>query len=99
MRSMILRQALPAILLLCLGGKASAFSPSAPLPTPPGLAADVRFWEDVFGKYLPDECIFHDKDNLAMVYAVKRVEGDNAFQQARNVRRYLTALPGRRDGA
>ena len=46
------------------------------LPTPKGLAADVRFWEKVFGEYNnPDHCIFHDKDDLSMIYVVKRLPG------------------------
>ena len=61
-------------------------------PTPRGLAADVHFWEKVFGQYSPDECIFHDKDNLSIIYAVKRLPGDTPAQQSRAVRRYLKAL-------
>ncbi len=69
-----------------------AASPEAPLPTPSGLAPAVRFWEDIFDKYRPDQCVFHDRDDLSMIYLVKQVQGDNPYQQAKNVKRYLTAI-------
>lgn len=87
-------QVLRRLVLLCwaLALPALAASPETPLPTPKGLASAVRFWEDVFAKYSPDQCVFHDRDDLSMVYLVKRVEGDNPYQQAKNVKRYLTAI-------
>ena len=47
------------------------------LPTPLGLESDVKFWESVFHKYKPDQCILHDKEDLSIIYAVKRLEGRN----------------------
>jgi membrane-bound lytic murein transglycosylase D len=43
------------------------------IDTPAGLETEVQFWEDVFSKYTPDHCVFHDKDNLTKVYAVVKL--------------------------
>ncbi len=88
----MLRPAMKCLLAFVLtagAGQALAVSPQAPLPTPAGLSDAVHFWEKIFGKYTPDQCVFHDKDDLRMVYAVKTINGDNPFQQAKNVKRYL----------
>lgn len=62
------------------------------VPTPAGLEPDVRFWEDIFSKYRPDQCVFHDKDDLSIVYFVKTVPGSTNYAQAKNVRRYVGAM-------
>jgi membrane-bound lytic murein transglycosylase D len=62
------------------------------LPTPAGLADDVHFWEAVFAKYSPDQCIFHDRDDLTMIYAVKRLPGVTPRQQAAAAKHYLGIL-------
>jgi membrane-bound lytic murein transglycosylase D len=62
------------------------------LPTPEGLESDVKFWEAVFSKYKPDQCVLHDKDDLSIVYAVKRLPGATPAAQARAQRLVLAAL-------
>lgn len=62
------------------------------LPTPEGLAVDVAFWEKIFAKYSPDECVFHDKDNLTAVYAVKKLPTVTPAAQSRLIRHYLEVL-------
>lgn len=64
----------------------------APMPTPAGLETDVAFWEDIFAKYRPDQCVFHDKEDLGIVYFVKTVPGETSYAQAKNIRRYLGAI-------
>jgi membrane-bound lytic murein transglycosylase D len=64
------------------------------LATPPGLEKDVRFWEKVFSRYKKDQCVFHDKDDLGIVYFVKRLPGATPKEQARAGIRYLNAIRG-----
>jgi len=59
-----------SIALMMLGSSAKA---STHLAVPNGLQEDVSFWEQVFSKYGPDDCIFHDRDHLEVIYAVKHL--------------------------
>jgi membrane-bound lytic murein transglycosylase D len=71
------------------------------LPTPEGLADDVRFWEKIFKDYGPDECVFHDEWNLGVIYyvaTVPRVKGSNnrlLKKHVKTIRAALTALGAR----
>lgn len=65
---------------------------TAALPTPAGLDGDVRFWEAIFSKYSPEQCVFHDKDDLSIVYVVKKIPGATPSAQAHNIRRYVGAI-------
>ncbi len=62
------------------------------LPTPAGLEADVKFWEKVFSKYRPDQCVFHDREDLSIIYAVKTLPGATPEAQRRMVPRYVDAI-------
>ena len=84
----LLLQAPAAVSLTRQGGAAVSKS----LPMPEGLEADVHFWEKVFSKYSPEQCVFHDKDNLDVIYVVKKIPGFTAAAQSRNIRRYLGAI-------
>jgi len=63
-----------------------------PLPTPSALKSDVRFWESIFTKYGPDDCLFHDKENLSVVYFVKRLPPVSVFRKASLTKHYLAVL-------
>jgi membrane-bound lytic murein transglycosylase D len=83
------------MVVLCLGllcGQAFGAGREAPLSTPAGLEKDVRFWEKVFSRYKKDQCVFHDKDDLGIVYFVKRLPGKTPKEQARAGLRYLNAI-------
>lgn len=67
-------------------------STDEPLPTPDGLEADVKFWEAIFSKYKPEHCVFHDKVDLSVVYAAKRLPGATPRLKAHNGRRYVNAI-------
>lgn len=43
------------------------------LATPRGLEDDVKFWEGIFSKYDPDQCVFHDEWELDVIYEVARI--------------------------
>lgn len=43
---------------------------SVQFPVYPVIAANVRFWEDVYGTYTSRQGILHDKNDLARVYGV-----------------------------
>ena len=62
------------------------------LSVPKGLEPDVRFWEMIFSKFEPDHCVFHDKDDLRMVYLAKRIQKSSALGEERTIRRYIGAL-------
>lgn len=64
------------------------------LPTPLGLESDVKFWESVFAKYKPDQCIVHDREDLSIIYFVKRVTGSSVVQQNLSAKRYVAAVKG-----
>jgi membrane-bound lytic murein transglycosylase D len=52
----------------------------ADIITPRGIESDVQFWEDVFSKYSADTCVFHDRDDLSVIYGVKTLRGNRRAQ-------------------
>ena len=44
-------------------------------PKPVALQAKVQFWKQIYSEYGVADFVLHDRDNLAAVYAVVRVEG------------------------
>ena len=46
---------------------------AAALETPKALEKDVKFWEKVFTDYSPNECIYHDSENLDAIFANRKV--------------------------
>lgn len=64
----------------------------AGLPLFPGLEADVAFWESVFSKYKPHHCIFHDRDDLSVIYGVAKLPEVSPDAQSRTAQRYLKVL-------
>lgn len=84
--------AAPAASTAAANLSAQAVEGAERLPTPEGLESDVKFWEDVFGRYKPDQCILHDKADLSIVYAVKKLDGGSPAQQNRSQKRVLAAL-------
>lgn len=46
-------------------------------PKPVALQAKVQFWKQIYSEYGVADFVLHDRDNLAAVYAVVRVEGTN----------------------
>ena len=87
----LLRSLLFALVFTCASAMAHA-APEGALPTPAGLESDVRFWENVFSRYKPDQCIFHDKEDLSIIYFVKKLPGDTPEAQTRMMRHYLAAI-------
>ena len=85
-------RAAPAATTAAANLTAQAVDAAERLPTPPGLEGDVKFWEDVFAKYKPDQCVLHDKDDLSIIYAVKTLPGATPAQQARSQKLVLAAL-------
>ena len=80
-------------LITCFSGFAHAeSSPDSVLPIPPGLEPDVRFWEMVFSRYSPEHCIFHDRDDLRIVYLAKRMDKSTSDSGERLLKRYTAAL-------
>jgi membrane-bound lytic murein transglycosylase D len=45
-------------------------SATEPFPLYPCIKANVRFWEDVYGRYSTHQGILHDSDNLNRIYTV-----------------------------
>lgn len=43
-------------------------------PLPPSLVDAVRFWIQVYGVYDCNQYVFHDMENLAVIYEVVRIE-------------------------
>ena len=79
--------------LLWVGLLVALSSPArAAMPTPKGLEGDIRFWEAVFETYTPEQCVFHDKEDLSIVYVVKKLPGSTPQAQVRNGRRYIAAI-------
>jgi len=62
------------------------------LPTPKGLEKDVVFWERIFTKYSPEQCVMHDNWHLDIVYAVKRVPDGSSAMRRRLVRSYVRQI-------
>lgn len=44
-------------------------------PKPVALQAKVQFWKQIYSEYGVADFVLHDRDNLAAIYAVVRVEG------------------------
>lgn len=66
---------LPALITLAsaLSLRANAEPYKLTLPTPKGLELDISFWEDIFQKYAPNQCVYHDTDDLTSVFTVRKV--------------------------
>ncbi len=62
------------------------------LDEPSELKNEVAFWEKVFGYYEPRDCILHDKDDLSVIYAVKKLPDSSPKEQARHVKHYLKLI-------
>jgi membrane-bound lytic murein transglycosylase D len=43
---------------------------SSPIPVPPGLKSQVKFWKDIFATYSTREVVIHDTEHLNRVYEV-----------------------------
>ncbi len=52
----------------------TVFSPVL-FPKPPVLDAQVQFWKQVYTEFSVGDFVLHDRDNLAVIYAVVRVRG------------------------
>lgn len=62
------------------------------LPTPSGLQQDVEFWERVFRDYTPNHCVFHDRDDLGIIYLVKDYGAMPPSLQALRIRHDLEQI-------
>lgn len=58
---------------------------------PAGLDVEVKFWETIFSKYTPDQCVFHDRDNLEQIYTVVRLSGSKA-EDKKTLKKYTDAI-------
>jgi membrane-bound lytic murein transglycosylase D len=77
----------------CVGGPvAEANQVDDAMAMPKGLEPAVKFWESVFTRVSPNQCLFHDRDDLRIVYLRKAIPGATRKAQARNIRRYAAAL-------
>jgi membrane-bound lytic murein transglycosylase D len=61
------------------------------IEVPSGLEAEVEFWEDIFSKYSPNQCVFHDKDNLTKIYAVVKLP-ENKLAARKLSKKYADAI-------
>ncbi len=57
------------VMLLLIPIKAAA-KKNVRFPIYPVIEDNVRFWQDVYGRYNSRQGILHDKDNLAIVYGI-----------------------------
>jgi soluble lytic murein transglycosylase-like protein len=64
------------------------------LATPRGLEDDVKFWEGIFSKYDPDQCVFHDEWELDVVYEVARIPRMRRGGHNSQLRAHLSKLRG-----
>jgi membrane-bound lytic murein transglycosylase D len=48
----------------------AAHSESSPLPFPPGLKTQIKFWKDIFATYSTREVVIHDSLHLGRIYDV-----------------------------
>ena len=62
------------------------------LPEYPQLEVDVRFWERVFSDVSTTACVFHDRDNLAMVYGVAEVGVKGSKTAQLREKRYMATI-------
>lgn len=58
---------------------------------PAGLSDEVKFWEKIFSEYTPDQCVFHDKDDLTQVYMVAQLPKDRTNSRA-TIKKYTDAI-------
>lgn len=77
------------LMIWCWAEKAEA---GVGLPLFPGLESDVTFWEGVFSKYKPHHCVFHDRDDLSVIYGVAKLPDASTAAQERLTQRYLKVL-------
>lgn len=63
---------------LLLMAPLAARAADEPFPLYPVLESNVRFWEKVFAEYSLSQGIFHDKDDLEIIYGVLEVLPPNA---------------------
>ncbi len=61
------------------------------IEVPTGLETEVKFWEDIFSKYSPNHCVFHDKDHLTKVYAVVKLP-ENKINARKLSKTYADAI-------
>ncbi|HUP00624.1 MAG TPA: transglycosylase SLT domain-containing protein [Gemmatimonadota bacterium] len=93
------------LLVLALASSAGGPAPARaqqdePFPLPPGLEPAVEFWGKVYSEWSQDEVVFHDRDDLSVVYDVidQRKSDDpesyraNEAEQERIIDRYRRIL-------
>lgn len=74
----------------CLSSLAFSTPSPEPLPTPVGLERSVKFWENIFTNYNPEQCVFHDEWDLDTVYLVKTIP-QNRYAKGK-IKRYAHAI-------
>ncbi|OQX19007.1 MAG: hypothetical protein BWK76_05815 [Desulfobulbaceae bacterium A2] len=89
--------------MLCaaVAGAADAF------PVPARIAANVAFWEKVYGQYSINETVLHDRQNLGIIYGtieMERADVPGAAERNRQqvqaeINRISSLLRGLADGA
>lgn len=73
-RVLVLGSALCVCLLLPARAEEIGYPAEDLFPLPPSLENAVRFWVRVYGVYECNQYVFHDIENLAVVYEVVRIE-------------------------
>lgn len=58
---------------------------------PDGLDVEVKFWEKIFSEYTPEQCVFHDKDDLSQIYAVIKVS-ENKKKSRDAIKKFSDAI-------
>ncbi|MBI3078372.1 MAG: transglycosylase SLT domain-containing protein [Deltaproteobacteria bacterium] len=70
---------LAAPILLALPVPDPSASPSDPsrphFPKPPSLDSNVEFWKQIYSRYTTAEYVFHDREDLLVVYGVLDLRG------------------------
>ncbi|MDH3392646.1 MAG: transglycosylase SLT domain-containing protein [Desulfobulbaceae bacterium] len=82
-----LRAVLSLALLLLL--PAAGFGAADPFPVYDCIKPNVTFWENVYSRYSLDQGIIHDSKNLALVYEVITLAGDDVSSARRTNRRRI----------
>lgn len=77
------------LLFVTLAGSKAAVAFEIQLPS--GLDVEVKFWESIFSKYSPSQCVFHDKDNLQQIYTVVKLSGSKAVDR-KTLKKYSDAI-------
>lgn len=85
----MLRIAMLAAIFMTSSGLARADGFEIGLPD--GLDSEVKFWEKVFSEYSPEQCVFHDKDDLGQIYAIAKVS-DNKKKSKEIIKKYSNAI-------